>query len=350
MTRPIVIAGAGIGGLTAGIALRQRGFTVRVLERAAALDPVGAGITVQVNAMRVMQRLGIADAIAAAGATVESGAIRRADGRVLRAMNQLDLVREYGAPFVAIHRARLQDVLLTAFGAEHLVTGAAVTEVTTGADGATVKLADGTSHDAAIVVGADGLRSTVRAALFGPEPLRAAEQIAWRGICPRSAAAGDPGGESWGRAARFGFVAINDREVYWYAAIDSAVSPPEQADQHAAMMDFYRGWHAPIPDLLRTTDPGTGDPHRALRSRPHRYLGPRCRDAPRRRRASHDAEPRPGRLPSDRGRLGARARARARRRRRQASGATRRHASRARSASSTSRGASARSRSRRTRC
>jgi 2-polyprenyl-6-methoxyphenol hydroxylase-like FAD-dependent oxidoreductase len=255
MTRPIVIAGAGIGGLTAGIALRQHGFTVRVLERAAALDPVGAGITVQVNAMRVMQRLGIADAITAAGATVESGAIRRADGRVLRAMNQLDLVREYGAPFVAIHRARLQDVLLTAFGAEHLVTGIAVTEVTTGADGATVKLADGTSHDAAIVVGADGLRSTVRAALFGPEPLRAAEQIAWRGICPRSAAAGDPGGESWGRSARFGFVAINDREVYWYAAIDSAVSPPEHADQHAAMMDFYRGWHAPIPDLLRTTDP-----------------------------------------------------------------------------------------------
>ena len=255
MTRPIVIAGAGIGGLTAGIALRQRGFSVRVLERAAALDPVGAGITVQVNAMRVMQRLGIADAITAAGATVESGAIRRADGRVLRAMNQLDLVREYGAPFVAIHRARLQDVLLTAFGAEHLVTGVAVTEVTTGADGATVKLADGTSHDAAIVVGADGLRSTVRAALFGPEPLRAAGRS--RGAAsarapPRPAI---PAASRGVAAPASASSRSTTREVYWYAAIDSAVSPPEQADQHAAMMDFYRGWHAPIPDLLRTTDP-----------------------------------------------------------------------------------------------
>ncbi len=255
MTQSIAICGAGIGGLTAGIALQQRGFDVRVFERAAKLEPAGAGITVQVNAMRVMQRLGVADAIAAAGGPVDSGALRRSDGKVLREMNQLDLVREYGAPFIAIHRSRLQDVLLTALGTERVATGAGVTAVVEGADGATVKLADGSSHDGAFVIGADGLRSTVREALFGPAAPRAAGQIAWRGICPRAAIGTDPGGETWGRGARFGFVAINDAEAYWYAVLDTPDAPPEHVDQHAAIAERFGSWHRPIPEILRSTDP-----------------------------------------------------------------------------------------------
>jgi 2-polyprenyl-6-methoxyphenol hydroxylase-like FAD-dependent oxidoreductase len=255
MATSIAICGAGIGGLTAGIALRQRGFDVRVFERAPKLEPVGAGITVQVNAMRVMQRLGVADAIAAAGAPVDSGAIRRSDGKVLRAMNQLELVREYGAPFIAIHRSRLQDVLLTALGAERVVTGAGVTGVVVGTSGATVTLTDGSAHDAAFVVGADGLRSTVRESLFGPAAPRAAGQIAWRGVCPRAAIGTDTGGETWGRGARFGFVAINDSEAYWYAVLDTRDAPPETVDQHAAIAERFAGWHRPIPQILRATDP-----------------------------------------------------------------------------------------------
>ncbi len=255
MTRPILICGAGIGGLTAGIALAERGFAVRIFERAAVLEPVGAGITVQINAMRVMQRLGLDRAIAAAGATVERGAIRTSDGRVLRAMDQSDLVRKYGVPFVAIHRARLQDVLLRALGSDLVVTGAAVATVEAAGDGATVTLTDGSRHEGAIVIGADGLHSTVRAGLFGPEPPRAAGQITWRGVCPHRLAADDSGGESWGRGARFGFVAIGAAEVYWFAVLDTPAAPPPSADQHAALVGFYRDWHAPIPDLLRATDP-----------------------------------------------------------------------------------------------
>ncbi len=255
MTKSILICGAGIGGLTAGIALRQRGFSVRIFERAARLEPAGAGITVQVNAMRVMQRLGLDGPIVAAGAVVDGGALRRSDGRVLRSMDQANLAQQYGAPFVAIHRARLQDILLNAFGPEHVTTGAAATRVTTSAGGAAVTLADGTTHDAAVVVGADGLRSTVRETLFGPEPLRAADQVSWRGVCPRSAAGRDRGGETWGRGARFGFVPISGEQVYWYAVVDTSAAPPESADQLTTLTDAYRAWHAPIPALLRATDP-----------------------------------------------------------------------------------------------
>jgi len=256
MKAPVLICGAGIGGLTAGIALRQRGFPVRIFERASQLEPVGAGITVQVNAMRVMRRLGLADDIAAAGAPLATAWIRTWQGRVLRSMDQGMLARKYGEPFVAIHRARLQELLLRAVGDGQVTTGAAAVGVAVEAERAMVTFADGSTEAAPLVVGADGLHSAVRAALFGTEPLRAAEQIAWRGVSPRQLADGDSGGESWGRGARFGFVPISRDDIYWYAAIDAAAAPPPAAEQHAALVDFYRGWHAPIPDLIRATDPG----------------------------------------------------------------------------------------------
>lgn len=255
MSTQVIVCGAGIGGLTAGIALRQRGFDVRILERVARIEPVGAGITVQVNAMRVMQRLGLADAIAAAGALVTRGSIRSVDGRVIRSMDQGDLAARYGAPFVAIHRARLHDILLKAYDGE-LVTGTAVARVTTTADGATVAIAGSeVKHGAAVVIGADGLRSSVREALFGPEPLRAADQVSWRCVCPRAAAADDPGGETWGPGARFGFVPISDHEAYWYAVLDKAKAPSDRVEQHAALVAAFREWHAPIPALLAATHP-----------------------------------------------------------------------------------------------
>lgn len=254
MAEPVIICGAGIGGLTAGIALRQRGFAVRIFERVARIEPVGAGITVQVNAMRVMQRLGLADAITAAGALVTRGAIRAVDGSVIRTMDQADLAERYGAPFVALHRARLHEVLLRAFDGE-LATGSVVTRVRTTADGGTVEIAGDATHAASIVVGADGLRSTVREALLGPEPPRAAEQVSWRCVCPRAAAGDDPGGETWGPGARFGFVPIGEHEVYWYAVLDKAKAPSERTEQHAALVAAFRDWHAPIPALLAATHP-----------------------------------------------------------------------------------------------
>jgi 2-polyprenyl-6-methoxyphenol hydroxylase-like FAD-dependent oxidoreductase len=95
----------------------------------------------------------------------------------------------------------------------------------------------------------------VRETLLGAVPPRPAGQVAWRGICPRASAAGDSGGESWGRGARFGFVPINDAEVYWYAVLDTPDAPPEQADQHAAIVERFGSWHRPIPEMLRSTDP-----------------------------------------------------------------------------------------------
>ncbi len=233
MTRPIVIAGAGIGGLTAGIALRQRGFTVRVLERAARAR----------SGRRGDHGAGERDACDAAarhcgrdrrrgGKRSRAVPIRRWDGRVLRAMNQLDLVREYGAPFVAIHRG--------AAAGRPAGPRSAPSHRRDGrgghgghdrrGNGATVKLADGSSHDAAFVIGADGLRSTVRAvALRTRAAPRRRSRSAWRGICPRSRRGRRSPAASRGDAplASASSRSTTARSI-GTPSIDSAVSPPEQ--------------------------------------------------------------------------------------------------------------------------
>ena len=117
MTPTVVIAGAGIGGLTLAIALRRRGVPVTVLERAPELRPVGAGLGLGPNAMAALERLGVVEAIVNAGAAITRSAILDERGRVLGSELDVErMTREVGAPFVALHRTRLHEVLLDALG------------------------------------------------------------------------------------------------------------------------------------------------------------------------------------------------------------------------------------------
>src|SRR5690242_8018528 len=102
----IIIVGGGIGGLSAAIALRRGGHDPVVLERAPRLDPVGAGITLFANAMDALDRLGVGDAVRAAGASAQRSAILTADGRELTTLTT-DLLRNA----VAVHRGDLQTAL-----------------------------------------------------------------------------------------------------------------------------------------------------------------------------------------------------------------------------------------------
>src|SRR4051812_39163669 len=110
----VVIAGAGIGGLALACALRRAGIAARVFERAAHLGPMGAGIAMQCNAMTALRKIGLDEAVQAAGAEITRGYLRAPDGRVLSTTLMEPLIREIGAPLVALHRARLHGILLEA--------------------------------------------------------------------------------------------------------------------------------------------------------------------------------------------------------------------------------------------
>src|SRR5262245_55469386 len=125
-----LIVGAGIGGLAAAIALHQIGMTVEVFERAAAIREVGAGLLLWANAVRALDRLGLADAIKALSIPEASGAIRSWRGETLIGFSPREMERKLGEVSIVIHRAELLGVLQGALPAGVLHLGAAAANVT----------------------------------------------------------------------------------------------------------------------------------------------------------------------------------------------------------------------------
>lgn len=180
----IAIAGAGIAGLTAAIALSRRGFSVCLYERADMLADIGAGIQLAPNAMTVLQRLGLAEALA--GDAVEPRALIIRDGPSGRALTVIPLRaearRRYGAPYCVIHRADLQRILSEAAEAEPKIRirlGAEIKNVRQDGNEVTFAVGD-KALSADLLIAADGIHSVIRTdTLALPAPASPA-RYAWR--------------------------------------------------------------------------------------------------------------------------------------------------------------------------
>lgn len=169
--KPVLIAGAGIGGLTLALALARKGIESLVLEQADTLSEIGAGVQLTPNAARVLIGLGLESALQKTAASPEFITIRSGEtGRELtRMMLGHAIGKRYGAPWWVIHRADLQAALAAAVEADPLTAlrrGARVETVSAGDADATVTLAGGETVSGRALVGADGVRSTVRASIF----------------------------------------------------------------------------------------------------------------------------------------------------------------------------------------
>jgi 2-polyprenyl-6-methoxyphenol hydroxylase-like FAD-dependent oxidoreductase len=249
----ILIAGAGIGGLTLAAALKRRGVPVTVLERETEIRPAGSGLALSPNAM-ALGHLGVAESVERAGAAIAKSAILDSSGRPLGAeFDVAQLAKELGAPIVALHRARLHEVLLQAAGRATVKTGLAAVRYESAADHVTVICSDGTRMQADILVGADGLRSAIRAQMLGDgEPVYAG-YTSWRGVTPAGAVPRPARmSESWGRGERFGIVEIGGDQIYWFAV---ANAPPrgQDADVKQELLARFGRWHSPIATLIDRT-------------------------------------------------------------------------------------------------
>lgn len=264
----IVVAGAGIGGLTCALALARRGFSITLVERAEALSEAGAGIQLSPNAARVLIALGLDDEIDKAAVRPERLTVRSGpSGRLLVAMPLGQAMEaRFGAPYWVIHRADLQQALSDAVRAERRVTlelGRQVTGFRT--DAGIVRVAsDGGEIVARALIGADGMRSAVRAALGGPAPAFSG-YVAWRGTL---AAADAPAGID--RAATGLWLGPDAHLVHYplrggrLVNVVAIVSAPEiaagwgEAAPAAELAPRYARWAAParalidaVPDWLR---------------------------------------------------------------------------------------------------
>ena len=179
----IAVAGAGIGGLTAAISLARCGFNVVVHEKAAEFQEIGAGIQLSPNAMHVLRRLDLEDAVLQCATEPKAIDIRIAkDGRHLASINLRDECRSrYGAPYVVIHRADLLEILLTATRKQQSISIAAGSEVSSVAPNEdTVDFSAGSvQHQADLLIAADGVHSEIRRALTGRQAMDLS-QTAWR--------------------------------------------------------------------------------------------------------------------------------------------------------------------------
>jgi len=189
----ILIAGAGIAGLAMALALARIGRRVTLLEKRAASSEEGAGIQIGPNGSRILRNLGVAEHLASTLAHPES--IRVMDGLNGRPLTRFPLGRDiesrHGAPFWSLHRADLHDALRTAAVADPAINlrhSAEVIDATSNSDTATAHLACGDAITSPLLIGADGLWSTLRTRVLHGPPLIFTGKCAMRTVIPTSAA------------------------------------------------------------------------------------------------------------------------------------------------------------------
>ncbi|MEL5953857.1 FAD-dependent monooxygenase [Streptomyces sp. CLV115] len=266
-----VVVGSGIGGLTAAVALHGCGWRVTVLERAASLEPVGAGISLAPNSQRALDVVGLGDEIRALAAWQGEGGMRTPGGRWLSRTDSTAATERFGGSIVLLHRATLVGLLLARLpdGTVRTSTAAQLLDPGTAAGAPAVIGTAAGNIEADLVVGADGIHSAVRRALFPDHPGPAyAGFTTWRIVVPASGRTFAPH-ETWGRGALWGTQPLKDGRIYAYGAAVAPARAHAADDEKAELMRRFGSWHDPIPAIIAAAGPG-----QVLRNDVHHLIDP----------------------------------------------------------------------------
>ena len=257
MNRQALIIGGGIGGLCAAIALRQKGVEATVFERVSELKEVGAGLSLWVNAIKALGKLGIREVLQDVSITQISGGLRNAQGKWISGAMPEEAQKRFGAALILmVHRAELHEALLEKLGRDNVRLAADCSSFEQDAEGVTAHFSNGETVRGDFLIGADGINSVIRAKLFGQAKPRYSGYTAWRAVTEYDNPLFRQGAsESWGKGARFGIVPMSQGRVYWFAtknAEEGASDAP--AGRKREVSACFRGWHEPIEALIETTD------------------------------------------------------------------------------------------------
>jgi FAD-dependent urate hydroxylase len=253
----ILVVGAGIAGLGVARALRLQGFAPDVVERQPTWEHAGTGIYLPGNAARALRELGLESAVRNRAARIPRQRICDSRGRVLTDID-LDALWTSVGPCLALHRADLHDVLSAHGGQVPIRMGTSVRSVAQRDDATVaVQYADGSADRYDLVIGADGIHSTVRRLVFGKGAVHPVGQLAWRFVtaCPAEIT-------TWtaflGRGVTFLAVPIGAGQVYCYC--DTGIVRGSDGDRDDATLRLRKllaGFATPVPALLEGIGPET---------------------------------------------------------------------------------------------
>jgi 2-polyprenyl-6-methoxyphenol hydroxylase-like FAD-dependent oxidoreductase len=258
----VLVVGAGIAGLALGRALLSGGVSAEIVDRATAFPATGAGLYVPGNGVRAMAALGLADQLAAESVPISHQQILNHRGRLLAS---IDLRRVWGrvGPCVGIRRAELHRILLDGAAGVPIRPGTTVRAVTQMPEHVSVEFEDGLTRSYAVVIGADGLNSSIRRLVFGDIQPRDVGQISWRFIADDRC-----GVTTWramlARGRAFLMMPVGSGGLYCYADLmrrrDRDTFPWSGAAEKGstgardALRAIFRDFAEPVPRLLAQLD------------------------------------------------------------------------------------------------
>lgn len=259
----VLIAGAGMGGLALALALLRHGYDVDVYEEAPILAEVGAGIQISANGTRVLDWLGCGDGFTKYGWEPKGKEVRLWNTGETWPLFDLGVesVARYGFPYIMFHRADLHTMLLDGVEAlkpDAVHLGCLCTGFDQDASGVTLRIEGGETARGDVLIGADGVKSRIREALFGPDKPRYMGVIAWRGLIPAETLPADlirPVGTNWiGPGGHIVHYFLRRGELLNVAAhverqAWTAESWTTEGDRDEMHRDF-EGWHADIHTMI----------------------------------------------------------------------------------------------------
>lgn len=256
----VVIIGAGMGGLTTGIALKKFGHQVRIFEQTEKILPVGAAISLWSNGVKCLNYLGLTDKIAKLGGQMDDLAyVDGLTGDVMTQFSLLPLIEEVGQRPYPVARADLQNMLMDEFGRDQIYLGKKMVSLEDKADSVEVHFADGSSTQADLLIGADGTHSLTRTYVLGQQVQRRyAGYVNWNGLVEISEDLAPA--QQWttyvGEGKRASLMPVADGKFYFFLDVPLPAGLDNNRDEYKKLLkQYFVDWCQPVQQLIERLDP-----------------------------------------------------------------------------------------------